>query len=139
MSNYGIMASYLNNIKIILHNVLCWTFNRRNELSNYYIKENPDVILLNSTGCKDDSKIKIFGYNVHQKNTLAENHAGIAIAVRRNLTYQLMDDIPGDILAIRIETGKGPIVIVTTYLPPRRHYVPEAEFRDLLNKNIPVY
>ena len=57
----------LNNIKIIQHNVLKWTHSRKIELGNYYQKEFPDVLLLNSTGVSDAERIKIFQYNVHQK------------------------------------------------------------------------
>ena len=133
------MANYIDKIKIIQHNVLRWTFNRRNELSNYYIKEDPEIILLNSTGVRDDAKIKLFGYNVHQRNESGENHSGIAIAIKRNIKYMIMDDWQGDILAVRVETSKGPIIIATTYLPPRRHFIPEAQIRSLLNHREPTY
>ena len=71
------MANIRNNlstIKIIQQNVLKWTFNRRNELTNYYMKMDPDVILLNATGLRDSERIKIFNYNVYQRNV--EVHQG---------------------------------------------------------------
>ena len=34
-------------LKIILQNVSTWTVNRGNELSKYYNREQPDIILLN--------------------------------------------------------------------------------------------
>ena len=130
---------YLNSIKIIAQNVIKWTFQRRNELSNYYRGEDPDIILLNSTGVGDDESIKVFNYNIHQKNLYGEQHAGIAIAVRRDVQYQLLDDFQADILAVQMETGRGRVIIATTYLPPRRLYIPEAEIRRLFQKNTPVY
>ena len=39
------MVRNLNNIKIIQHNVLKWTFQRRNELCNLYFTYDPDIIL----------------------------------------------------------------------------------------------
>ena len=36
-----------SDLKIILQNVNTWTKNRVNELSNYYNREQPDVILIN--------------------------------------------------------------------------------------------
>ena len=57
----------LSTIKTIQHNVLKWTFNRRNELSNMYMKEDPEVLLLNSTGVKGDEVMKIFNYNIYQR------------------------------------------------------------------------
>ena len=52
--------SNTNRIKIVQQNVLKWTFHRRNELSNLYLKMDPDVILLNETGMTDRERIKIF-------------------------------------------------------------------------------
>ena len=57
MTNRG---NLINTIKVIQHNVLKWTFARRNELSNIYKRHNPEVILLNSTGVKENSIIKTF-------------------------------------------------------------------------------
>ena len=62
---------YANKLKIIQHNVLKWPNPRRHELSNYYRKEDADIILLNSTGIPDTDRIKMFGYNIYQK-TLRE-------------------------------------------------------------------
>ena len=133
------MQDNRDTLKIIQQNVLKWTFTRKNELSNYYIKEDPDIILLNSTGISDDIKIKIFNYNVHQKNTYGEDHAGVAIAIRRNIKYQLIDGYDSDILAIKVNTTLGDAIIATSYIPPRRQYFPLAELRTLLQKRIPVY
>ena len=55
-------------LKVIQHNVLYWTDNTKNELANYYNRENADVILMNATSINDDNRIKLFNYNVHQKN-----------------------------------------------------------------------
>ena len=82
-------------MKIIQHNVQAWTFNRRNELSNYYMKEDPDIILLNSTCQTDQNRIKIFGYNVHQRNKWNENHAGVAIAIKKKYKLQTVGRLPG--------------------------------------------
>ena len=71
-------------LKVIQQNVLKLTFQRRNELTNLYMQTNPDVILLNSTGIKENEKIKIFNYNVYQKNKYNEDNAGVAIAIRES-------------------------------------------------------
>ena len=54
-----------NNTKIIQQNVLSWTMDRRNELTNYYYKEQPDLILLNSTCMRNEERIRIWGYNLY--------------------------------------------------------------------------
>ena len=129
----------MNRINIIQHNVLSWNFPRKNELCNYYLKMNPDVILLNSTGIRDDGTLKIVGYNVYRKNKYNEQQAGIAIAIKRTIPHRLLDDFVEDVLAIQLETRRGPIVIGTTYLPPRRHVFPEHDILKILRKQIPSY
>ena len=108
----------ISRIKIVQQNVLKWTFHGRNELSNFYLKMDPDVILLNETGMTDRERIKIFNYNIHQKNKESEDHAGVAIGIKRGISYQLLDDFQEDILAIRLETRKGPVIVATCYSPP---------------------
>ena len=57
-----------------------------------YFTYNPDIILLNSTGIRDKDPIKIFNYNVHQKNKEGEDHAGVAVAVKKGIAYNILDD-----------------------------------------------
>ena len=76
----------ITTIKIIQHNVLKWTFARRNELTNLYLKTDPEIILLNATGIRDDDRIKIFNYNVYQRNRYGEDHAGVAVAIKKKYT-----------------------------------------------------
>ena len=72
-------------LKIIQQNVIKWTSSRKNELSNYYTKEDDDIILINATGLRDNERIKIHQYNVYQRNISGEAHAGIAIAIKKNI------------------------------------------------------
>ena len=129
----------IQDLKIIQHNVLCWTKERSIELCNYYHQENPDIILLNSTSVINNNKIKIYNYNVIQKNILNERSAGVAIATKKTIKYKAIDDFNDDILGIELLTGKGPIIILTNYSPPRRNYIPIGEIENILQKNIPVY
>ena len=126
----------MDKLKIIQHNVLSWTFTRRNELCNYYFSEDPDIILLNSIG---KNSVKIHGYCSYLKNTPNEDHAGIAIAVKRNIPAQLLDDFSEDVLAIQIQTTRGHIIVATTYVPPRRPVLPEEDILKIMRKNIPCY
>ena len=118
----------MDQITIIQHNVMKWSKVRANELANIYYQYNPEVILLHSTGLKHHEKLKIYQYNVHQKNYLNENNAGIAIAVKKNTKYKLHDDTSDDILAIQLETERGPVIICTLYVPPRRNILPIQDF-----------
>ena len=47
----------MDSIFIIQQNVLHWSFDRKKELSNYYNKLQPDIILLNSTGIDDKESL----------------------------------------------------------------------------------
>ena len=129
----------IQDIKIIQHNVMHWTKERSIELSNYYRPKNLDIILMNSTSVINENKIKIYSYNIIQKNFLNERSAGIAIAIGKNIKYRTLDDFVDDILGIELRTSKGPIVILTNYSPPRRIYVPIGELENVLQKNVPVY
>ena len=119
----------MEKLKVLQHNVLAWTHVRKNELCNMYRTENPDIILLNSTGQKDHQKIKMYQYNVYQRNKNAEPQAGIAIAVKANLKHKIIDTFQDDVLAVELETKRGPVIISTTYLPPRRQTFP---FQDII-------
>lgn len=128
----------LHSIKIIQHNVLSWTFARRNELYNIYRSIDPEIILINSHGRKDEERIKIYNYNVYQRNAQNENNAGVAIAIKRNIEHQIIDDLEGDFLAIKINTSTGPLIFATGYLPPRHPLLPINNFLRLFRNQYPV-
>ena len=128
----------INSIKIIQHNVLQWN-NRRISLANTYRTLDLDIILINSHCLPDENNMKIFGYHLHKKNTLNSQSDGTAIAVRRNITYKLIDDFISDLLAIEITTSTGKIMIATLYQPPARNFLPIPDFTKLFRRNCPVY
>ena len=129
----------LSTIRILQHNVLKWTYTRKNELSNFYLRIDPEVVLLNATGMKEKDRIKLFNYNVYQRNREDENNAGVAIAIRKNIQHQILDDFLDDVLAVRMETLKGPLIIATAYRPPRRDAFPMEDVLKLLRGNTPTY
>ncbi len=100
---------------------------------------NPDIILINSHGLKNDSKLKIPGYCTYQINSTNSISDGSAIAVRYNVQHKLKDDFITDFLAVELQTTLGPIMVATTYLPPRRPYLPYPDMYSLLNNSIPTY
>ena len=69
-------------IKILQHNVLTWMHPRRRELRKYYTDENPDIILLNSTGKRQSDQVRIPGYRTFEKNHLNKHNAGVVVAVK---------------------------------------------------------
>ena len=123
---------------IIQHNVLHW-HTHKHTLSNTYLQESPDIILINSHGQNNDTNIKIFGYTVHQINTTNSLHNGVAIAVKNNLKNHIDNSFESDMLAVTIETQQGPINIATTYSPPRQQYLHLPDFYKLIHKQHPTY
>lgn len=128
----------MTRLRVIQHNVLSWD-RRKYDLSNTYRQFNPDIILINSHGLKDTEKIKIPGYRTHQRNITGENMDGVAIAIKTNIKYKIVDDFISETLAIETDTSDGTITIATTYLPPRRPYTPHPDFSFLFRQQNPVF
>lgn len=128
----------LRRLKILQHNVRHWPTNKIN-LCNVYREIDPEVILINSHGCTTEQPIKIFNYNVHRRNNSQQQHDGVAIAIRKNIRYHIIDDFNDEIMAIKVTTTLGDLILATAYLPPRRNYLPIPDFLKLLNYNCPVY
>ena len=63
----------------------------------------------------------------------------VAIAIKRDLIHQVLDDFEEDVLAVKIDTTKGPIIVSMAYRPPRVIDFPLADVLKLLRKNMPVY
>lgn len=128
----------MNNIIIIQHNVLHWETRKANIISTY-LTINPHIILINGHGMKNQEQIKIPGYTTYQMNTNNELHDGSALLVKSYIKHKIDDNYITDFIDIAIETENGLLNIATTYLPPRRPYLPFPDFHRLLSKNNPAY
>ena len=126
-------------LKIIQHNVRAWTHNRRNELYNIYRTEDPDLILINSHGRKTEEKIKIFNYTTYQVNYREEANDGAAIAIKKHIPHEIIDNLEENYLAMTIQTTLGPVCIATGYQPPRRPRIPIQNIINITRRNMPVY
>ena len=124
-------------LRIIQHNVLAWNA-RKYDLSNAYRELDPDVILINSHGLLNDTPLKIPGYRVIQRNTDEEPFDGVAIAVRSRLRHKTNDDYISETLSVEVDTTDGPLLIATSYLPPRRPYLPHPDFLGIFRRQTPV-
>ena len=106
--------------------------NIRNWKQNKYLlsvslpEHNPDILLLNELGATNEQTVKLFGYNAIEKSV--EAFSGVAILIKKQLSFQ---DIPlkePNIIAIKINTSLGPLIICTAYIPPRQPTLPRIAF-----------
>ena len=81
----------------------------------------------------------MYGYTVYQRNARNEASDGVGIAVKSDIAHVVIDDFREEVMAVRLDTPLGPIVIATAYLPPRRAYVPYPDFLRLSRMRMPVY
>ena len=128
----------MDSLTILQHNVLHWS-TRKFNLANTYHKINPDIILINEHGLPEGENIKIPGYNSFNRNIHNEMHDGIAILVKKQLKYTIKDDFIYNLLELIIDTPLGKISIATTYLPPRRSFLPYPDIHKLASNNHPTY
>ena len=125
-------------LKIVHHNVQFWQ-TKKQSLYHIYNQIDPDIILINSHCLINNERLSIYNYNTFQFNKQNELHAGTAIAIRKSLTFRLIDDFHSDMIAITIDTTLGPITIGTDYIPPRRQYINYIDYHSLFNRNEPTY
>ena len=128
----------MDTIKIMQHNVAHWRTNKTTLIQTYN-EINPDIILINSHGLKSSEQLKIHGYITYKVNSSEELHDGSAILIKQNIEHRIDDDFITDILLIKIETINGPINFATTYLPPRRPYLPFPDIHKIMSNNNPTY
>ena len=72
-------------------------------------------------------------------NSSEEMNDGSAILIKQNLKHRINDDYDTDMLQVTIDTDTGPINIATTYLPPRRPFLPITDFHKIASQSFPTY
>lgn len=115
---------------MLQHNTLQWETNKTN-LTNAYFQLNPDIIFLNSHGVKTHESLYIKGYTAYLKNNTNKKFDGPAILIKSPIKHKIIDDYITDVIELRIETPTGTLSIATTYLPPRRPYLPFPDIHKL--------
>ncbi|KAF2356999.1 Endonuclease/exonuclease/phosphatase [Trinorchestia longiramus] len=130
--------NYIKSLTIIQHNVLNWQ-NNKIALCSIYRQYDPHIILLNAHCLRDNTPIKIWNYNTYTANKANEQHAGTAIAIRKDVPFKLHDNFHTDMLGVTVETPQGPITIGTTYIPPRTNFINYIDMHTLLRRQNPTY
>lgn len=80
----------------------------------------------------------MYTYTVYKSNYSNAVNDGVAIAVRSTLTHKLIEGFE-HLLAVEVETNNGPVIIATTYLPPRREIFPTTELTRFSKFRKPSY
>ena len=116
--------------------------NIKNFYKNKYIltleisRTKPDIILMNETGRVYNNNLKLPGYKTTAINTV--EYDGIAILSKNELEIEHVFFENNDLLAIRIKSNFGPVIIATTYSPPRRYTLPIVSLNKLFSYEIPI-
>ena len=61
------------------------------QLREVYRSLNPQIILINGHGCKREEELKIYNYFIMKTNTTNKAHDGVAIGVRRDVSFERID------------------------------------------------
>ena len=72
-------------------------------------------------------------------NTTNELHDGSAILIKQSIKHKINDRYDTYIFQITIDTNTGLVNIGTTYLPPRRQYLPFRDFHKIASQSQPSY
>ena len=126
-------------IKIIHHNVRNWVNPIHiNEISNYYLSQNADIITINSHSIiRQDKFVKLYNYSGYTKNK--QQHAGVAILIKQNIQHTFHTNTTNDnIMAATIKTNQGKLTIVTFYRPPRQDTLPLTDILNFLHFQNPT-
>lgn len=128
----------LNKLQILQHNVRHWDSSNF-ALNNIYRTIDPHIILINSHGKKKGEIIKIYNYDVYQRNVLNETNSGVAIAIRKDTKYRINESYTSDMISVTIETSLGEIDIATAYVPFRIGYIHYPDFFKFFTQKNPAY
>ena len=98
--------------------------------------QNPDIVLLNETGKTNLNSLKIHGYKGLGKNN-TEFH-GAAIFVKYNFHFEIIELDDPTMIAIKLKTSMGTIILSTTYCPPRENSIPIISLNKIFSFNLPT-
>ena len=126
-------------LKIIHLNVRSWTNPQNiNNISNYFLQQNPDIITINSHSItRQDKNVKLTNYSAVTINK--ENHAGVAILIKQEIPHTFhIDTTNKNIMAATIQTLHEKITIINFYRPPRQQDLPLLDINKFLQFNNPT-
>ena len=96
----------------------------------------PDVILQNEICTLPNGNLKMRNYN----STFSETgpHSGTAILVKMGISFSPIELTNQHILAVKIKTTYGDIIVSAAYIAPLNPLTPTIEIMKLLDYNLPL-
>ena len=119
-------------LTILQVNIKCWK-NNRSLLECGLCSHQPDTIFINEIG--DVSNIKLQGYT--SMISALRPFSGVGILIRSGLTFYPIPITNDNILAIKLITALGTIIIATAYITYRDTFIPTKEIFQILSHNLP--
>ena len=120
---------------IVQVNIQLWNKNKyllQCEFSNL----NPDIILINEVGIPSHQIVKMSTYNTI--SNAIDLYSGAAILIKKGIRFENIELKNPNILAIKIQTNMGPIIISTAYIAPRNLVIPTIEITKILSYKLPT-
>ena len=127
-----------SSLKIIFQNVNGWETNKILH-KQFFLKYNPDIIIINDTGISQEQIIKFYPYKCYHSNSEKE-HSGAAIFIKQNISHTRIDPkkFHHDTVAVSVETKTGPIIIATNYHPQEETITSMKILTGLVTTTYPV-
>ena len=136
----------IGELHIIQHNVRHY-YNNIDKLHADWLKENPDIILLNSTylNPKENKYISFKSKECDYKVYITPKnlHNGSAILIKKSINHFPVNTKNNELLAVTVKTNTGLVTISTFYrcFNPQadNSTVPYQAFNQLFNRSHPVF
>ena len=108
------------------------------QLKLYTEEMEPDVVCIQETWLRKDTKFEIKGYSMEAKSRTDRRGGGVAIFIKESISYERIPNIPNKIegVSIKIRTIEKEINITTLYLPPAERSDFEIIKPILASKNL---
>ena len=125
-------------MRIRFLNVQNWTDEKQTPLAIHLTEREPEVILINSISrTREQGHIKIPFYNTFTVNKNNVRHAGSGIGIRIGTKFEIINNFQHDTIGAIVHSNHGPILIMTSYAPPRQPVLPNADMQFFMNHHLP--
>ena len=125
-------------LKIRYLNVQHWTDDKNTALAIHLTENKPDIVLFTSTSrTRNQAHIKIPFYITYHTNKADELHAGCGISIRKGIRFEIIN-FHHDSIGAKIYTMQGPVIIMTSYSPPRHRLLPNQDIEYMIRHQLPV-